>query len=1282
MKSKISPFLALFVLTTMNPFGKTRLNSCLYALAGILLCISTTRAQSVDSFTLINSATDQPVAGFDPISPGAVINTATLGFTTFNVRTNVTIGSGIGSVVMALSGATTRNQTEGVAPYALFTDQNGNYANGAFNNGLHTLRGTAWSGTGGTGTASPTLEIQFTVTSQGPPPALTASAGSDRTLMLPVNSLSLTGTTSTGPIASYAWSQISGPSSATLAAANTAILSVNDLIEGVYTFRFAVTAVNNQTASDDVQVTVLPPGAADVAVSGELRKWHRITLTGLGPITSETATPNPFSDYRMDVTFSHPTSGKSYLVPGFFAADGDAAESSADSGNIWQTVFSPDETGTWNYSVSFRTGADVAVSSAPDSGTTASFFDGASGTFNVLATDKPASDLRAKGRLQYVGKHHLRFAETGEFFLKCGTDSPENLFAYEDFDATPNVSNRRKSWSPHQSDYSAATMSAFTWQGGKGTELLGAISYLANEGLNAFSFLTFSLDGDDDNVFPHRLVSTTAAYEALGNDTRWNGGGVHKDRFDVSKLAQWDRIMSYASTRGMYLHFKTQETENDQKMDGGALGRERILYYRELVARYGSHLALNWNIGEETTNTDAQRKSFAQWFHDHDPYRHHVVIHTYPGDKNAVYTPLLGANSKYSGVSLQSNKPDVFADTRNWRNQSAATSRPWVVANDEQGSAGEGIKADVNDAAHNAERGNVLWGNLMAGGAGVEAYFGYDQPETDLSCQNFRSRDLWWDQCRHALSFFDLQNVPFQEMANADNLVSGSSNNANHCLAQSGSQYVIHLRNGGTHTIDLTGASGSFRVRWFDPRNGGSMQDGPVRTVTGGGTVSLGAPPSSGTLDWIVHVAPVASSSKRVLFLRGADRSGGFLEASNDTQRTEQLADVFNTSTAGGNHGWGTLRTTLENAGYQVSQITETAENASGPSQGTAIDFSTFDLDAWDVIVFGSNNASYSNGSVDAVETWIRQRGGAAIFISDANFGSSWKDAPDSDQPFLTRFGLRVNQDEGTYSLIRTNGDFPNPTHPLLVGVNQFDGEGVSPFVLNQLPTPPGTTLTKLAIAKGNTRNNNGTNPGNNFQGSSRAVTTNDAALVAIEAGNGRVIGHFDRNTFFNLNGAGTNITRFNNTTFAMNVFGWLSGEIDPLTPWEGYAQTHFALLPGGRDDPAGAFTADAESDGTANGIEYLVNSNPNIANDGPASSLSFDATTFSILTANPIPPDLTIAIQGSASLQSWTDLATQTSGNAWMGPVTVTPEGQYLRVRINATPPFQFYRISAKLIP
>ena len=78
----------------------------------------------------------------------------------------------------------------------------------------------------------------------------------------------------------------------------------------------------------------------------------------------------------------------------------------------------------------------------------------------------------------------------------------------------------------------------------------------------------------------------------------------------------------------MFLHFKTQETENELLLDGGDLGTQRKLYYRELIARFWHHLALNWNLGEEINNaTTTQKKAWANYFWKHDPYQHHIVIH-------------------------------------------------------------------------------------------------------------------------------------------------------------------------------------------------------------------------------------------------------------------------------------------------------------------------------------------------------------------------------------------------------------------------------------------------------------------------------------------------------------------------------------------------------------------------------------------------------------------------------------------------------------------------------
>lgn len=577
-------------------------------------------------------------------------------------------------------------------------------------------------------------------------------------------------------------------------------------------------------------------GQAQVKVDGQLKKWHRVTLTFEGPQTSETAESNPFLYYRLDVTFTHTATKAHFVVPGFYAADGDAANTSADSGNLWQVHFAPNQTGTWNYAVNFKKGDNAAISGG---GQSAGFCDGLTGTFEIGLSEKTGRDFRGKGILQYVGKHHLQFADSKEFFLKAGADAPENFLAYVDFDGDFKTDGNKddliKTWAAHLSDWKQGDP---TWAGGKGKAIIGAVNYLADKGLNAVSFLTMNIEGDDRNVFPY-----------LNYEERF--------RMDVSRLAQWEVVFAHADTLGLYLHFKTQETENDQLLDGGDLGIERKLYYRELIARFSHHLAMNWNLGEETTNTTDQIRAFAKFFKDNDPYQHLVVIHTYPQDKQKVYTPLLGTHktnpdsgSDLTGVSLQSDPKDVPGDTRMWVTKSAAAGRPWVVANDEQNPADHGVVPDVNDPTHDRIRKQVLWGNIIGGGAGVELYFGYKFAQSDLTCQDYRSRDKMWDQCRYALEFFRDNAIPFWDMTCKDGLV----DDGNWCLAKSGEIYVIYLKDGGTSQIDLENHKGQFTVKWYNPRAGGQLVDGSIKTITAPGKAVIGNPPTDPDKDWVVLI--------------------------------------------------------------------------------------------------------------------------------------------------------------------------------------------------------------------------------------------------------------------------------------------------------------------------------------------------------------------------------------------------------------------------------------------
>jgi hypothetical protein len=585
-----------------------------------------------------------------------------------------------------------------------------------------------------------------------------------------------------------------------------------------------------------MMILAAPLVGAEVEVSGDLMLWHRVTLTVAGPETSETAEPNPFRDYRLDVTFAQ--GEKRLIVPGFYAADGNAAESGAESGNAWRVYFTPDTTGEWTYRVSFRSGKDVAISDDAQAGTPLPP-EGATGRFSIAPSDKSGRDHRAQGILRYVGQRYLQYAGSGEYHLKGGADSPENFLAYFEFDGTSGLpqsdrqlrrgearpSNLHR-YEPHRRDWRPGDP---TWRGGRGKNITGALNYLASQGMNSVYFLTMNVGGDGRDVWP------------------WIEPDV-RARYDVSKLEQWEIVFSHMDRLGILLHVVTQETENDQLLDGGELGPERKLYYRELVARFGHHPAMVWNLGEENTNTDAQRKAFCEYIDRLDAYDHAIVAHSIPGKYDDIYRPLLG-DEHFCGPSLQmGDMKKTHGETVKWVTRSAEAGRPWYVCLDEIGPANIGVKPDAVDPEHNDVRQHALWGNLMGGGGGCEWYFGYSLPHNDLNCEDWRSRERLWQQTRFAMEFFG-QHLPFAEMRPADELI---DTEAGYCFAKPGAVYAVYLPGGVT--TELTLQEGRYSVRWYNPRRGGELQIGTIQHLEGPGRRRLGSPPAEVDRDWVVLV--------------------------------------------------------------------------------------------------------------------------------------------------------------------------------------------------------------------------------------------------------------------------------------------------------------------------------------------------------------------------------------------------------------------------------------------
>ena len=103
---------------------------------------------------------------------------------------------------------------------------------------------------GGVSTAQVTITVN-----PAPPPV--ANAGTNQTITLPVSTVTLSGSASTGTITSYAWTRVSGPNTPVITTPAAVTTTVTGLIQGTYVFKLSV---NNGVSTAQVTITVLPAG--------------------------------------------------------------------------------------------------------------------------------------------------------------------------------------------------------------------------------------------------------------------------------------------------------------------------------------------------------------------------------------------------------------------------------------------------------------------------------------------------------------------------------------------------------------------------------------------------------------------------------------------------------------------------------------------------------------------------------------------------------------------------------------------------------------------------------------------------------------------------------------------------------------------------------------------------------------------------------------------------------------------------------------------------------------
>ena len=440
--------------------------------------------------------------------------------------------------------------------------------------------------------------------------------------------------------------------------------------------------------------------------------------------------------------------------------DGDGA--GGLDGDIWKVRFSPNTAGTWTYLTYSIEGS----------------LNNLNGTFlvsdtNGCQTTVPGGlpNFACVGRLEYTGEHYLKFAE-GPYWLKGGVNEPEDFLGSE-------------------------------VNAGFGSKH-AAIDYLGGTGINSMYLMLTNVDGDRRNVWP--WVGDTQDEAKLNHE-----------RFDVAKLEYWEEIFTYIQQKGLVLHIVFED-------DHAWTGFNRSMLYREIVARFGHHNGLYWNLAEEYNEvySSDQMKGFAQILSDLDPYGHPLTVHQQGGLNN--WDPFVG-DSRFDLTSFQTSTSPQNSAAVDWFTKVENSSRTIPVAFDE--STRNLTSADRDMFRH------IAW-SIYTGGANIEIY-------TRVFGSTFLDYDLIFEDLARARKYIDDLSFPEMRPKN-EMLLSGEG----YVFTQLGETYLVYLPNGGSISLDLSGSESVFAAEWFNPRSGAIQSIG---YVSGGAPYAISAPDS---LDWVL----------------------------------------------------------------------------------------------------------------------------------------------------------------------------------------------------------------------------------------------------------------------------------------------------------------------------------------------------------------------------------------------------------------------------------------------
>lgn len=338
----------------------------------------------------------------------------------------------------------------------------------------------------------------------------------------------------------------------------------------------------------------------------------------------------------------------------------------------------------------------------------------------------------------------------------------------------------------------------------------------------------------------YNMVTAAGTHAELHLRNRWNfreyetplyypwvkeAGSVVWDRPDLRAWHKLDRVLAYLQARKVYYYqFDGFFPNIPPNFPNDPVLEQR--YIRYALARLGPQ----WNVVHNITfeywewMSETRLNRIGSYIENVDPLKTLLTVHdnksNYDAFANESWLDL--SNLQYeAGRAGTAGVANAYVLT-NYRGKPVlATEMVW--------------EGQYKLNSEQVRRG--AWGIAMAGG-----FFMYG--EHDILWNGIGPYGAGGAHPYLRILHDFVESLPFWTMDPRNDLVNGGR----YCLAAPGQHYLVYTENGGTVTLDLRGAGGSFEGRWLNPRSGTITAAG---TTSGGAIRSFTAPDAN---DWVLHL--------------------------------------------------------------------------------------------------------------------------------------------------------------------------------------------------------------------------------------------------------------------------------------------------------------------------------------------------------------------------------------------------------------------------------------------